>query len=84
MVSEQDHHPAQLHSAQAVLGLVLVAHEQSAEVLQPGTQAFALPATTVPLHGSSILRGRLRPVGAGGAIIAMPRAANAASSGSLA
>jgi hypothetical protein len=52
-----------MHKAEEVLGMVLVAYEQSPEILQPGKQALDLPPTTVTPQGAPVLRGRLLSVG---------------------
>jgi hypothetical protein len=43
--------------------MVFVAHHQSPEILQPGTQALHLPPATVTAEGAPVLSGRLPAVG---------------------
>jgi hypothetical protein len=58
MAFEQKHNTAQVHKAKKVRAVMLITHNQSTEVLQPGKQRFEFPATAVASQRSAILRGR--------------------------
>ncbi len=52
---QQDHDATELNEAKKVDGVVLPAIHQSTKVVQPGEEAFDLPASTVAAQRASIL-----------------------------
>ena len=44
-----------MDQAEEIIGVILVADDEAAEVLEPGKETFDLPAAAVTAKGSSIL-----------------------------
>src|SRR5689334_873029 len=59
-MSEQDQNAAQMEKAEIVLGVVLVAHHQAPEIVQPGEEPFDFPAAAVAPQRPAILGAPLR------------------------
>ena len=79
MVSEQNPNACQMHKADVVFNLILIAHCNPAMAQQPAVQAFNLPSPLVSPQRPTVLRFRRVRLLRCGAIISMPRLANAAS-----
>src|SRR5512134_3624167 len=52
---QQDADASELEEAEEVLGVSLVAGDESAEVLEPGEEALDLPAPAVAAEGTAVL-----------------------------
>ena len=59
ILAQQNLDAAEVDEAEVVFGVVLVAGEDAPEVLQPGVEAFYLPAAAVATKDSAILGGGL-------------------------
>ena len=60
---EQNTNASQMHEAEVILNLVLVAHDDAPIVLQPSVQPFSLPTAFVAPELAAILGGWFYPLG---------------------
>ena len=58
---KQDLRAGELEKAQEIADVIFPAGDQSARVVEPGKEAFNLPATTVPAQGPAVLGAASAP-----------------------
>src|SRR3974390_3519809 len=58
---QQDHNASELNKAQVVLGVVFIADNQAAEVVQPSEESFYLPTTLEAAQRTSVLSNAIGP-----------------------
>src|SRR5215472_14115629 len=58
---QKDHNAGELNETEVVLGVIFIADDHAAEVVQPGEQSFHFPATLKAAQRTSVLSDTLGP-----------------------